>query len=122
MDHASNQLRSGAADLVLAGGVHHCHDLTLWSVFCQLRALSPTEQIRPFSRDADGILVVPPGDRPHGWIEVRTESGVGQLVFAARQELADSMVKGSSVSFRLEVGPRGAFATAIEPSDVESAA
>lgn len=73
-------------------------------------------------RDADGILVVPPGDRPHGWIEVRTESGVGQLVFAARQELADSMVKGSSVSFRLEVGPRGAFATAIEPSDVESAA
>ncbi|MGN6692901.1 MAG: 4'-phosphopantetheinyl transferase superfamily protein, partial [Aquihabitans sp.] len=48
---------SGAADVVLAGGVHHCHDLTLWSVFCQLRALSPTEVIRPFSRNADGILV-----------------------------------------------------------------
>ena len=57
VDHAVNQLRSGAADVVLAGGVHHCHDLTLWSVFCQLRALSPTEVIRPFSRDADGILV-----------------------------------------------------------------
>ena len=57
VDHAANQLRSGAADVVLAGGVHHCHDLTLWSVFCQLRALSPTEVIRPFSRDADGILV-----------------------------------------------------------------
>lgn len=57
VDHAATQLRSGAADVVLAGGVHHCHDLTLWSVFCQLRALSPTEVIRPFSRDADGILV-----------------------------------------------------------------
>lgn len=57
VDHAASQLRSGAADVVLAGGVHHCHDLTLWSVFCQLRALSPTGQIRPFSADADGILV-----------------------------------------------------------------
>ncbi len=57
VDHAFTQLRSGAADVVLAGGVHHCHDLTLWSVFCQLRALSPTEVIRPFSRNADGILV-----------------------------------------------------------------
>ncbi len=57
VDHAVQQLRSGASDVVLAGGVHHCHDLTLWSVFCQLRALSPTEVIRPFSRDADGILV-----------------------------------------------------------------
>jgi acyl transferase domain-containing protein/phosphopantetheinyl transferase len=57
VDHAVTQLASGAADVVLAGGVHHCHDLTLWSVFCQLRALSPTEQIRPFSAEADGILV-----------------------------------------------------------------
>jgi acyl transferase domain-containing protein/phosphopantetheinyl transferase (holo-ACP synthase) len=57
VDHAVTQLRSGAADVALAGGVHHCHDLTLWSVFCQLRALSPTGVIRPFNRDADGILV-----------------------------------------------------------------
>ncbi len=57
VDHGIGQLRSGQADLVLAGGVHHCHDLTLWSVFCQLRALSPTGVIRPFSADADGILV-----------------------------------------------------------------
>ena len=57
VDQAVDQLRSGRADLVLAGGVHHCHDLTLWSVFCQLRALSPTGEIRPFSEAADGILV-----------------------------------------------------------------
>ena len=43
--------------MVLAGGVHHCHDLTLWSVFSQLRALSPSGRIRPFDREADGILI-----------------------------------------------------------------
>ena len=57
VDQAVDQLRSGRADVVIAGGVHHCHDLTLWSVFSQLRALSPTGEIRPFSEAADGILV-----------------------------------------------------------------
>ncbi|QXC59428.1 polyketide synthase dehydratase domain-containing protein [Aquihabitans sp. G128] len=57
VEQAVDQLRSGRADVVLAGGVHHCHDLTLWSVFSQLRALSPTGAIRPFSEAADGILV-----------------------------------------------------------------
>ena len=42
---------------MLAGGVHHCHDVTLWSVFSQLKALSPTGAIRPFDRSADGILI-----------------------------------------------------------------
>ncbi|MCB0988419.1 MAG: polyketide synthase dehydratase domain-containing protein [Microthrixaceae bacterium] len=57
VDQAADQLRSGRADVVVAGGVHHCHDLTLWSVFSQLRALSPSGAIRPFSEAADGILV-----------------------------------------------------------------
>ena len=57
VDHAVRELASGRCDLVLAGGSHHCHDVTLWSVFTQLKALSPTQQIRPFSRLADGILV-----------------------------------------------------------------
>ncbi len=57
VDQGVTQLRSGQADLVLAGGVHHCHDVTLWSVFSQLRALSPSGGIRPFSDAADGILV-----------------------------------------------------------------
>jgi acyl transferase domain-containing protein len=42
---------------MLAGGVHHCHDITFWSVFSQLGALSRTGQIRPFHRGADGILI-----------------------------------------------------------------
>ncbi|QCC78433.1 acyltransferase domain-containing protein [Nocardioides daphniae] len=57
VEQAVDLLRSGRSDLVLAGGVHHCHDLTLWSVFSQLRALSPSGGIRPFSDAADGVLI-----------------------------------------------------------------
>ena len=57
VDAALAELRSGRCDMVLAGGVHHCHDVTLWSVFHQLGALSPSGGIRPFSRDADGIVI-----------------------------------------------------------------
>jgi acyl transferase domain-containing protein len=57
VDHAVRELSSGRCDVVLAGGVHHCHDITLWSVFTQLRALSPSQRIRPLHRDADGILI-----------------------------------------------------------------
>ncbi|MET8803534.1 beta-ketoacyl synthase N-terminal-like domain-containing protein [Streptomyces sp. NPDC004546] len=57
VDQAVTELATGRCDLVLAGGVHHCHDITLWSVFAQLRALSPSQRIRPFHRHADGILI-----------------------------------------------------------------
>ncbi|MGH4027760.1 beta-ketoacyl synthase N-terminal-like domain-containing protein [Actinomycetota bacterium Odt1-20B] len=57
VDHAVAELASGRCDVMLAGGVHHCHDITLWSVFSQLRALSPSQRIRPFHRDADGVLM-----------------------------------------------------------------
>ncbi|MGW2053071.1 beta-ketoacyl synthase N-terminal-like domain-containing protein [Streptomyces sp. NPDC001840] len=57
VDHAVRELASGRCDVMLAGGVHHCHDITLWSVFNQLGALSPSERIRPLHRDADGVLI-----------------------------------------------------------------
>jgi acyl transferase domain-containing protein/phosphopantetheinyl transferase len=57
IDHAVTELTTGRCDVVLAGGVHHCHDITLWSLFTQLGALSPSQRIRPFHRDADGILI-----------------------------------------------------------------
>ncbi|WP_344877196.1 beta-ketoacyl synthase N-terminal-like domain-containing protein [Allokutzneria multivorans] len=57
VDQAVNELASGRCDVMLAGGVHHCHDVTFWSVFSQLRALSVNQSIRPFSKDADGILI-----------------------------------------------------------------
>ncbi|MEV7004278.1 beta-ketoacyl synthase N-terminal-like domain-containing protein [Streptomyces sp. NPDC093982] len=57
VDQAVGELAAERCDLMLAGGVHHCHDITLWSVFSQLRALSPSQRIRPFHRNADGILI-----------------------------------------------------------------
>ncbi len=57
VDQAVRELRSGRCDVVLAGGTHHCHDVTLWSVFTQLGALSRRQQIRPFHREADGLLI-----------------------------------------------------------------
>ena len=52
-----SELVRGRCDVVLAGGVHVCHDVTFWSVFTQLGALSRAQQIRPFDRRADGILI-----------------------------------------------------------------
>ncbi|MFE1172374.1 beta-ketoacyl synthase N-terminal-like domain-containing protein [Streptomyces sp. NPDC058773] len=54
---AVDLLAAGRCDLVVAGAVHHCHIATLWSVFTQLRALSPSQHIRPFDRRADGTLL-----------------------------------------------------------------
>ncbi|HEV3174228.1 MAG TPA: polyketide synthase, partial [Actinocrinis sp.] len=57
VDHAVAELVAGRCDAMLAGGAHHCHDITFWSVFNQLGALSRSERIRPFHRGADGILI-----------------------------------------------------------------
>ncbi|MFE1767970.1 beta-ketoacyl synthase N-terminal-like domain-containing protein [Streptomyces angustmyceticus] len=54
---AVDLLAAGRCDSVIAGAVHHCHIATLWSVFTQLRALSPSQCIRPFDRRADGTLL-----------------------------------------------------------------
>src|SRR5882757_3275422 len=57
IDHAVNELTLRRCDVMLAGGVHHCHDDTLWSLFTQIGALSPSQQIRPLAGSADGLLV-----------------------------------------------------------------
>ncbi|MDT0377528.1 beta-ketoacyl synthase N-terminal-like domain-containing protein [Streptomyces sp. DSM 42041] len=57
VDQAVRELDAGRCDVMLAGGVHHCHDITLWSVFSQLGALSPSQRIRPLHRGADGVLI-----------------------------------------------------------------
>lgn len=56
VEQACTALRSGDADMMLAGGLHFTHDLSFWATFCQLGALSRSQQVRPFSQDADGIL------------------------------------------------------------------
>lgn len=57
VDQACTELAIGRCDVVVAGGVHVCHDVTFWSVFSQLGALSRSQQIRPFDRSADGLLI-----------------------------------------------------------------
>lgn len=57
VEEACEKLVTHRADLMLAGGVHLSHDVAFWSVFCQLGALSRQQRIRPFHRDADGILI-----------------------------------------------------------------
>ena len=57
--HWTKVFSSCEADGVMctAGGVHLSHDVAFWSVFCQLGALSRKQDIRPFDRDADGLLI-----------------------------------------------------------------
>jgi acyl transferase domain-containing protein/phosphopantetheinyl transferase len=57
LDHACRELESGSSDLALTGGMYIGHDEAFWSVFTQLGALSHSEQIRPFDRRADGLLI-----------------------------------------------------------------
>jgi acyl transferase domain-containing protein len=57
VDHACRELASGRCDVVVAGGVHVCHEVTFWAGFCQLGAVSRAERIRPFDRRADGLLL-----------------------------------------------------------------
>jgi acyl transferase domain-containing protein/phosphopantetheinyl transferase (holo-ACP synthase) len=57
IDIASKGLRHGEYDLALVGGMQVATPLPVLSLFCQLKALSPSERIRPFDKDADGTLL-----------------------------------------------------------------
>jgi acyl transferase domain-containing protein/phosphopantetheinyl transferase len=57
VQHAVRALRSGEADLVLAGGSQVWIPVPTLNLFCQLGALSRRQQIRPFDADADGTLL-----------------------------------------------------------------
>ncbi|UWX61121.1 4'-phosphopantetheinyl transferase superfamily protein [Chryseobacterium oranimense] len=57
VDHAVQELNRGRCDMVIAGGVHTGQNAAFWSIFAQLGALSHQQQIKPFSTDADGLLI-----------------------------------------------------------------
>ncbi len=57
VERAVRDLQSNRCDVMVAGGTHHCHDVTLWSVFTQLQALSHSGEIRPLDARADGLLI-----------------------------------------------------------------
>lgn len=54
---ACEQLLSGRADAMVAGGVSRPQSLYTQVGFTQLQALSPTGRCAPFDRDADGLVV-----------------------------------------------------------------
>ncbi len=83
VDQAARELWSGRADVALAGGVHLSHDVTFWSVFTQLGALSRRQEIRPFDRGADGLLI---------------GEGAGILVL---ERLSDALREGRRIWARL---------------------
>lgn len=57
VDHAVQELQRGRSDIMIAGGVHTGQNAAFWSIFAQLGALSKQQQIKPFSNDADGLLI-----------------------------------------------------------------
>jgi acyl transferase domain-containing protein len=79
VEHAVRELAEGRCDAMVAGAVHVSHHPTLWSVFTQLKALSPKEQIRPFDRHADGTLL---------------SEGVGMVVL---KRAADALANGDRI-------------------------
>jgi 3-oxoacyl-(acyl-carrier-protein) synthase/phosphopantetheinyl transferase len=57
VDHAVQELQRGRSDIMIAGGVHTGQNAAFWSIFAQLGALSHQQKIKPFSHDADGLLI-----------------------------------------------------------------
>jgi 3-oxoacyl-(acyl-carrier-protein) synthase/phosphopantetheinyl transferase/malonyl CoA-acyl carrier protein transacylase len=57
IDHAVQELHSRRCNLVIAGGVHVGQNAAFWSIFSQLGALSRTEKIKPFDKNADGLII-----------------------------------------------------------------
>ena len=57
LELAAGELRTGNADLMLAGGVNTTTSPLVYSVFCSVDALSRSGAIRPFSNDANGTVL-----------------------------------------------------------------
>ena len=56
-DMAVKELRDRRSDLVLVGGMHIALPMQIREVFCRLDALSRSQRIRPFDKDADGTIL-----------------------------------------------------------------
>jgi polyketide-type polyunsaturated fatty acid synthase PfaA len=76
---AINDLYLGNADMVLAGGVDTLNDIMMFTCFSKTPALSPSEDCRPFAKNADGTML-----------------GEGLAMFALRR-LADAERDGDKI-------------------------
>ncbi|MDQ1287265.1 MAG: hypothetical protein QG622_830, partial [Actinomycetota bacterium] len=113
VDAAVAHLTAGQCDAVVAGGVHHCHDITLWSVFSQLGTLSESQRISPLGAGADGMLL---GEGTGMIVLKRLDDALaaGDRVYA--------VIRGSGVSSGVSGGPDGDGdgGTAGSPGRVEA--
>jgi acyl transferase domain-containing protein/phosphopantetheinyl transferase (holo-ACP synthase) len=57
VETAVRDLRTGACDVALAGGIHINSFACFYQMFCALTALSPNQEIRPFDQAADGTIL-----------------------------------------------------------------
>ncbi|MEO6651914.1 MAG: SDR family NAD(P)-dependent oxidoreductase [Ilumatobacteraceae bacterium] len=57
MSMGINELYLGDSDLVIAGGVDTMNDIFMYMCFSKTPALSKTEDVRPFSDEADGTML-----------------------------------------------------------------
>ncbi len=57
VETAVRDLRLGACDVALAGGIHINSFACFYQMFCALTALSPNQDIRPFDQAADGTIL-----------------------------------------------------------------
>lgn len=89
MDIAVKGLRAHEYDLALVGGLQATTPVQVLSLFCQLKALSPRETIRPFDAGADGTLL---------------SEGIGMAVLKRRSQAERdgdriyALVKGTGVA------------------------
>jgi acyl transferase domain-containing protein/NAD(P)-dependent dehydrogenase (short-subunit alcohol dehydrogenase family) len=115
------ELVSGRSDMVLTGGADTFNDIFMYMCFSQTNILSPSGDVRPFSRDADGTVLgegigmvvlkrldeaVEDGDRVYAVIRgIGTSSdGRSQSIYAPRSEgQAGALRKAYSTA---EIDPR----------------
>ncbi|WP_234979144.1 MULTISPECIES: type I polyketide synthase [Desulfococcus] len=79
MHMAVMELKTGRSDMVVTGGVDTLNDIFMHMCFSKTPILSPTGDVRPFSRDADGSIL---------------GEGIGLLVF---KRLADAQLDGDRI-------------------------
>src|SRR5690348_6489445 len=83
-------LRSREANLSLVGGSQVWVPVPTLNVFCQLNALSRTQQIRPFDKDADGTLL----GEGIGMVVLKWLSDAERFFFRAEDGIRDGRVTG----------------------------
>lgn len=73
-------------------------------------------------REAQGYITsVPQDNKPYGWIKVVDLAGNAHPIFMSRDGLPANAARGMVVDFRVEAGPKGAYAVEVQKPEEEAA-